>query len=144
MTVIKHLFHINTLKDNVFKALSTIEGLAGWWTVQTSGECKIGGTIEFRFGEMGFCSMKVLESKPSEWIKWECVAGPPDWIGTTIGFYLDENDNKTRVRFEHSGWKEANDFYGACSFAWGRYMESLRQLCQTGQGEAFGSEGYRQ
>ncbi len=33
--------------------------------------------------------------------------------------------------------------YTSCNFSWGRYMESLRQFCQTGNGEAVGSEGYR-
>ena len=36
-----------------------------------------------------------------------------------------------------------NDFYAACSFSWSRYLESLRQFCQTSKGEAFESEGYR-
>ncbi|MBI3259882.1 MAG: SRPBCC domain-containing protein, partial [Ignavibacteriae bacterium] len=58
-------------------------------------------------------------------------------------FDLDENDGKTRVRFSHSGWPEQDDFYANCAFSWGRYMESLRQLCQTGRGEAYGSVGYR-
>ncbi len=81
--------------------------------------------------------------KKNELLKWECVAGPEDWIGTTIQFQLDDNDGKTRVRFNHDNWKTTDDFYASCSFSWGRYMESLRQLCQTGKGQAYGSEAYR-
>jgi len=143
MSAIKHLLHISAAKEKVYNALTTTEGLANWWTVQTSGESRPSGILEFRFGEMGYNKMKVTELKPNELVRWECIDGPQDWIGTTISFQLDENDKKTRVRFEHAGWKEANDFFGACSFSWGRYLESLRQLCQTGKGEAFGSEGYR-
>ena len=62
-------------------------------------------------------------------------------VGHTFTFMLDENDNKTRVRFSHSGWTEEDDFYAICTFTWGRYMESLRQYCQTGKGGAFGAEG---
>jgi uncharacterized protein YndB with AHSA1/START domain len=143
MVAIKHLFHINAPKQKVYDALTTIKGLAGWWTTQTSGDTKRGGLIEFRFGEQFLNKMKVLESTPNELVKWECAGGPADWIGNKITFQLDDNDGKTRVRFDHADWKEANDFFASCSFSWGRYMESLRQLCQTGKGEAFGSEGYR-
>ena len=142
MASIKHLFHINASMEKVFEAISTIEGLKNWWTVQTAGSPEVGGIIEFRFGEFEN-DMKVLELKPNESLTWECVASAPDWVGTKFTFHLDTNDGKTRVRFEQSGWKETGDFYAGCCFSWGRYMESLRQFCQTGKGEAFGSEGYR-
>jgi uncharacterized protein YndB with AHSA1/START domain len=143
MSSIKHLFHINTSKEKVFEALTTTQGLSGWWTNKVSGDSKVGGVIEFRFGDFGGPDMKVKEIKNNESVTWECVSGPEDWIGHKFSFHLDTNDNKTRVRFEQSGWKETSDFYASCNFSWGRYMESLRQLCQTGKGEAFGSEGYR-
>ena len=142
MPAIKHLFHIAAPREKVYEAITTIDGLASWWTTQTSGESKPDGIIQFRFGEFGN-DMKVIAMKKNELLKWECVAGPADWLGTTIQFQLDDNDGKTRTRFEHANWKEANDFYASCSFTWGRYMESLRQLCQTGKGQAFGTEGYR-
>ena len=87
--------------------------------------------------------MKVTGVKSNESITWECVASPQGWVGNTCTIKLDDNEGKTRVRFSHDGWNEQDDFYAICSFSWGRYMESLRQLCQTGKGEAFGSEGYR-
>ena len=142
MASIKNLFHIAAPKEKVYKALSTIYGLSNWWTTQTSGDSKLDGILQFRFGEGG-PDMKVKEMKPNESVTWECVAGPEDWLGNIFTFDLDENEGKTRVRFEQAGWKEANDFYASCSFSWGRYMESLRQYCQAGKGEAFGSEGYR-
>ena len=140
---IKHLFHINAKRGDVFKAISTIEGLSAWWTTQTSGKSEKGGIIQFRFGEVG-PDMKVTEIKLNEGVKWECVASPHGWVGHTFSITLDENEGKTRVRFSHDGWNEQDDFYAICSFSWGRYMESLRQLCQSGKGESFGSAGYRQ
>jgi uncharacterized protein YndB with AHSA1/START domain len=143
MASIKHLFHINASKEKVFEALTTIKGLSGWWTNKVSGDAKVDGVIEFRFGDFGGPDMKVKEIKPNESVTWECVGKNDGWSGHIFTFKLDINDNKTRVRFEQSGWKETEDFYASCNFSWGRYMESLRQLCQTGKGEAFGSEGYR-
>jgi uncharacterized protein YndB with AHSA1/START domain len=143
MASIKHLFHINASKEKVFEALTTIKGLSEWWTVTTAGDCNLDGIIQFRFGDMGGPDMKVKEIKPNELVTWECVSENDGWQGHIFSFHLDTNDNKTRVRFEQSGWKDTGDFYASCNFSWGRYMESLRQLCQTGKGEAFGSVGYR-
>lgn len=142
MHSIKHLFHIGAPRQEVFKAISEINGLAAWWTIHTAGKSGPGDVIQFRFPDVG-PDMKVVESKPGELVKWECVASPHGWTGHTFTFVLDENAGKTRVRFSHDGWTEPDDFYAICTFAWGRYMESLRQLCQTGRGGAFGSEGYR-
>jgi uncharacterized protein YndB with AHSA1/START domain len=139
---IKHLFHIDAPKQKVFEAISTIDGLANWWTAQTSGSTDVNGIIQFRFGEVG-PDMKVTKTLSNESTTWECVASPHGWVGHTFTILLDENDGKTRVRFSHDGWATQDDFYAICSFSWGRYMESLRQYCQTGKGEAFGSAGYR-
>jgi len=141
MASIKHLFHIASPRTEVYNAVATINGLKKWWTVQTSGNDKSGGTITFRFGEAGM-DFKVIALKQNELISWECVAGFDDWVGTTLTFALDENEGKTRVRFEHGNWKEAGDHYANCNFSWGRFLESLRQLCQTGEGKPFGAPQY--
>lgn len=143
MASINHLFHINASKEKVFEALTTIKGLSNWWTNNITGNSKVGSIINFRFGGFGGPDMKVKEITPNKSVTWECVDGPEGWIGHIFTFQLDTNDNKTRVRFEQSGWKETDDFYASCNFSWGRYMESLRQFCQTGKGEAFGSDEYR-
>jgi len=140
---IRHLLHINVPRARVYEALTTIDGLSGWWTNQTTGRATAGGVIQFRFGDAG-CDMKVTRLVLNESVAWECIAGFPDWIGTTIIIRLDESGGKTRVRFEHSNWNEETDYFAACSFSWGRYLESLRQLCEKGRGEAFGSGNYRQ
>ena len=87
--------------------------------------------------------MKVTEADENKTVVWTCTDGPEEWINTKITFHLDDHDSKTRIRFEHSGWKEQNDFYAQCSYHWGAFMESLRQYCQKGIGEAFGSPNYR-
>jgi len=140
---IKHLFHIDAKRSDVFKAISTIEGLSNWWTTDTKGDSNVGGTIQFRFATHGGPDMKVKEVKPGESVTWECLSSPHGWTGHTFSFHLDDNDGKTRVRFSHAGFNEEDDGYAICTFSWGRYMESLRQYCQTGKGEAFGSAGYK-
>ena len=137
MYSIKHLFHINASLDKVFKAITTIDGLKSWWTPQITGSEEIGNVLEFRFGETTLGYMQVMTKAPNRFLEWECVNGHPDWMGTQIKFQLDNNEGMIRMRFEHSNWKDANDFFGQCNFAWGRYMESLRLYCETGKGDPF-------
>ena len=53
MSEIRILFHITAPREKVYEALTTIDGLAGWWTKQTCGDSRPGGIIRFRFGELG-------------------------------------------------------------------------------------------
>jgi uncharacterized protein YndB with AHSA1/START domain len=130
MHAIKHLFHISAKRTEVYNALTSIEKLQQWWTVQTSGNAAKDGIIQFRFGNHGGPDMKVLETIPGEKVSWECIEDT-HWKGHTFSFQLDENEGKTRVRFSHDGWKEQNDFYAVCSFSWALYLQSLRQLWEV-------------
>ena len=49
MADIIHRIGIKSSADQVYKALSTIQGLANWWTEEVEGDEKTGGKIEFTF-----------------------------------------------------------------------------------------------
>ncbi len=136
MASIRHLFHIDAPRAKVYDALTSLQGLRGWWTDQTTGNTGRDGVIAFRFGQAGM-DFKVTGLDKDKKVEWKCVAGFDDWLPTSISFTLDENEGKTRVRFAHDGWENTNDHYAGCNFSWGRYMESLRQYCQVGQGSPF-------
>ena len=55
--------------DDVYNALASVDGLSRWWTSDTRGKSKVGGVLQFRFGDGGF-DMKVLELKPSKRVIW--------------------------------------------------------------------------
>jgi uncharacterized protein YndB with AHSA1/START domain len=139
---IKYLFHINAPREQVYQAITSIDGLSKWWTAESTGDAGKDGVIQFRFGGQG-PDMKVADLKLNEQVSWECVASPHGWVGNRLSFMLDENDGKTRVRFAHDGFPAEDDSCAICTFGWGRYMESLRQYCQTGKGEGFGQPDYR-
>jgi len=48
MVDIIHRVGIRAAISQVYSALSSVEGVAGWWTRDTSGSSKIGGTVEVR------------------------------------------------------------------------------------------------
>jgi uncharacterized protein YndB with AHSA1/START domain len=117
----------------VYKALTTLDGLSGWWTDNTQGDSKVGGVIEFRFGAGGI-DMKVLELIPDRRVLWEVVAGPAEWMGTTVSFDLQQEGDWALVRFKHQGWKEPVDFMHHCTTKWGVFLLSLKALLESGKG----------
>jgi uncharacterized protein YndB with AHSA1/START domain len=126
-----------TSPDDVFVALTTIDGLAGWWTEQTSGTVDVGGVIQFRFPDApapGGFDMSVVETRPGERVLWEVVDGPQEWIGTHVGFDLEQVDGYTVVLFRHEGWKEPVEFMHHCSTKWATFLLSLKALVETGIG----------
>ena len=104
---------------------------------------EVDGVIEFRFGDQWCNKMKVKELLPDQHIEWECMEGAADWIGTRLSFFLDQNEGRTRVRFSHAGWLDDGDFFALCNSTWARYMRSLKDYCQSGEGAPFGSPQYR-
>lgn len=134
-----HRVGIKAPASKVYAALSTIEGLAGWWTEETSGVSKPGGAIDFQFssprGErVGGMTMQVLALAPDQEVRWRCTAGPEEWIGTDVVFRLTKDGDYTIVRFGHRNWREASEFTEHCSMKWAVFMLSLRELVETGQG----------
>lgn len=139
---IHHLLHINCPIDKVFTALTRIEELKLWYTTEVQGSSKLNEIIEFKFGGVDFHT-KVIELVANEKIVMECVATSLPLVGQKVTYELDQNDEKTRVRFSQDGFDELDDFYANMNFSASKYLESLRQYCQNGTSEAFGSKGYR-
>ncbi|WP_034090292.1 SRPBCC family protein [Streptacidiphilus albus] len=120
--------------EKVYEALTTVEGLAGWWTVDTGGDAAVGGTLAFRFPPVGGFDMEVVELRPSERVVWRVVDGPEEWIGTTVTWDLRQDGDYTIVLFSHEGWREPVEFMHHCSTKWGSYLMSLKSLLETGAG----------
>ena len=123
--------------NDVYRALTTVEGLSGWWTTDTRGESpgedNVGGVLQFRFGAGGF-DMKVLELHPAKRVLWQVVDGPEEWIGTKISFDLEQRGDWTIVLFKHEGWKEPVEFMHHCSTKWAVFLLSLKSLLEAGKG----------
>ena len=134
MPDILHKVRVNQAsKDATYQALTTCDGLAGWWTVDTTGDNRVGGVVKFRFGGGGF-DMEVLELDPGARVRWLVVDGPQEWIGTRIDFDLKEDEGGTVVMFKHRDWKEPVEFMHHCSTKWAMFLMSLKAMIETGEG----------
>lgn len=139
MKDIVHRVGIKAPIAKVYDALSTIDGLAAWWTRSTTGSSKVGDVIAFRFStetgdEIGGFDMDVLELQPDQTVRWRVKEGPAEWVGTDIEFQLSRQDEHTIVMFGHRQWREEVEFMAHCSTKWATFLLSLRDLAETGQG----------
>jgi uncharacterized protein YndB with AHSA1/START domain len=125
--------------SDVYNALTTVEGLAGWWTSDTQGASNVGEVLRFRFGTGGF-DMKVLELQPACHVLWQVVDGPEEWIGTKLSFDLDQRGDWTILVFKHAGWRQPVEFMHHCSTKWAVFLLSLKSLLETGKGSPWPNE----
>ena len=139
MVDILHRVGIKTSSQEIYEALATRDGLAGWWTTDTQGGSKVGGVIKFRFSadgrKIGGFDMKVLDLRPAERVLWQVSDGPAEWIGTKVSFALKQEGDYSVVLFEHAGWKEPVEFMHHCSTKWATFLLSLKSLGETGKGQ---------
>ena len=143
MVPIKLLLHINSPKEKVFKALTQSSELSKWYTTIVNGIFNLNEIITVEFVNFAEFKFKVVALVPNESIHLEIVESKFDNTGHLMKYDLDENDGKTRVRYTYEGFSEMDDSYANMNYSSAKYLESLRQYCQVGKGEAFGSPSYR-
>ncbi|MDP3882014.1 MAG: SRPBCC domain-containing protein [Nanoarchaeota archaeon] len=147
MADIIHKIRIEAPIERVFEALTTIEGLKGWWTKWSSfeeGNGEAGSVLRFGFSDDKFASkFKVTKLEENKNVEWKSADGPGEWswAGTNIIFDLKEEvvefyDNKkmTVIDFSHVGFKKADDFYAECNSRWGFFLLSLKDYLEKGKG----------
>ena len=138
MVDILHRVGVQSSQQAVYEALTSRDGLAGWWTTDTRVENQARGPIHFRFHvdgrEIGHFEMKVIEQRPATRVLWQVVDGPAEWVGTQIGFELKQEGEWCIVMFRHTGWREPVEFMHHCSTKWALFLMSLKSLLENGRG----------
>jgi len=139
MVHIHHRIGIRASIEKTYEALSTVEGVAGWWSTHTEGNSEIGKTFSSRFlspqgQEMGSMKIEVVNLESSKKVHWKFLDGPAEWIGTEVVFELQFDNDMTIVLFHHLNWAEEVEFKAHCSMKWAVFLLSLRQFAETGSG----------
>jgi len=135
-----HRVGIKAPISKVYEAVATTKGVAGWWTEETTGTSKQGGSVDVRFlspsGQpIGSMNMEVIALAPDKQVHWRVRSGPDEWIGTDITFDLAQDGDYTIVLFGHKNWREPVEFTAHCSMKWAIFMMSLKELVETGRGK---------
>jgi uncharacterized protein YndB with AHSA1/START domain len=130
---IRHVLDIEAPPEAVYQVIATREGVARWWTPRIDGSDELGGTMRMHFDAVGSTTdMRVVALEPSRLVEWESTAG--DFEGTLTRFDLEPRGEGTFLRFTQSRWPSVSDQFGTCNFLWGFFMQSLKQLVETGVG----------
>ena len=140
MVDIIHRVGIKKPVADVYRAIATVDGIAGWWTKGTTGVSEPGGHIEVLFtshsGERkGGMTMEVMALERDRRVHWRFRSGPSEWIDTDAIFQLSEDGDYTIVRFGHRNWREAVEFTEHCSMKWAIFLMSLKAFVETGKGK---------
>lgn len=155
MPNIRHELVIAASAEKVYNAITTQEGLASWWTPETKAKPDSESIARFPFGDGYFKEMKIVELVPDSKVKWNCIAGADEWIGTDLAFELKTGDPETLLKsnpelkgvidqvkdnqltlliFQHDNWKEYTSMFAECNYTWAQFLRSLKLYCETGKG----------
>ena len=122
----------------VYAALTTSEGLSGWWTKFCTIGSHEGDENDFRFPGPEFSArFKIERLVPNSLVQWKCIGNnhppqagyqnPHDWIGTTVKFELQAIDPaSTQLKFSHLGLRPELECNTSCRNGWWHF---LHQVC---------------
>lgn len=130
----------------VYAALTTPNGLSGWWTEQCDVPARAGETIHVRFGRT-YKELRIERLDPAREVRWRCTSAhiakeeltqKDEWVGTEIVFRLaPQADGRTRLDFEHIGLVPDFECYNLCSNGWQYFLRSLQAFIATGRGTPY-------
>lgn len=132
MATIYHQVGIKAPMQDVYRALSTTEGISGWWT-KTTGSTNKGGGLLFDFSVVTM-AMEVVETRPGQGVSWKYLEGDGEWKDTLISFDLEDDGKQIKVNFAHSDWEAPTELFAHCCTKWAVFLVSLKQYVETGQG----------
>jgi len=138
MADIIHRIGIKAPVTKVYDAVATAQGVAGWWTRDTTETAAGNLNVRFRHSDgtqIGHMDFEIARSEPNREARWRFTDGPPEWIGTDATFQLTQDGDMTIVIFGHRNWKEPVEFMAHCSMKWATFLLSLRQFVETGKGK---------
>lgn len=136
METIRHRVGIDAPLAKVRNALVTTDGVAQWWTRDVRAESNA-CEFEVWFGGEKPTATLLVDASDQASVRWSCVQGPPEWMGSTIRFELKDTNgsDETVVLFCHEGWREPVEFMHHCSTSWSSYLRSLKHSLEQDAGE---------
>ena len=132
---------VQAAPDALFDALTSLSGLAAWWTGVT-GSGDAGGELRFVFDHPEPCVMRVDQASRPTSVRWTVTdcGFLPDWVGTRPTFTITPVDGDgSELRFQHHGLTQELDCIDMCTRGWDHFLGSLRAYVETGRGMPHGS-----
>jgi uncharacterized protein YndB with AHSA1/START domain len=129
---IDHEIKVSATPEQVFAALTTLDGVTGWHTPTATGTGDIGSEWVFTFADHPEFGWQITESNSPDTVVWRCTRGPGDSVGTTATFSLTAIADRTLVELRHAGWPGMHGNFRKCNTTWGVLLHHLRDFAETG------------
>ncbi|KKD03162.1 SRPBCC family protein [Streptomyces sp. WM6386] len=119
--------------ETVYRALSTPEGVAGWFTTGAEIGEGVGALHRLSFpGAPMTWEFRIDEAAAGKRLAQTVVAGPPQWIDTEIVYALEAGpEGGTVVRFDHTGFAEIDDMFREVTMGWAGMFTRLKEYVET-------------
>ena len=133
-------FTVDQSPEDVFAAVNNARG---WWSEDIEGRTdQPGAVFTFHADDLHHSTHQITEFAPGKKVVWHVldsqinyVEDKAEWTGTDIIFEISRTNDRTELRFTHVGLAPVIECYGACSDAWGFYInQSLFSLISQGKG----------
>lgn len=131
MPNLQHFIPVEAPPRKVFDALTTQQGLRGWWTADSKAEPKVGSVAEFGFDERSLVfRMRIDELEPGKRVKWSCVGDNEEWKGTELEWTISKANGGSKLTLEHRDWRDVTEFCMSCNSTWGTLLYRLKDFIE--------------
>lgn len=134
--MIDHGLKVDATPEQVFAALSTPDGIRGWYTPGATGTGEAGSEWVFPFADHPEFAWEITESDASSRVAWRCTRGPGDSVGTTATFTVVPAGARTLLELQYAGWPGTHGNFRKCKTTWGVLLHHLRDYVETGSAAA--------
>jgi hypothetical protein len=139
MDMIRHRVGIQAPTEQVQAKLTTLDGIASWWTRDVKGDPTEGGELQFFFGGSEPSWVADVVEGTGDRVVWHGIKGPDEWVGTDVTFDLEQSGDETVLKFTQA-WREPVDFMFHFSTKWGYFLLGLKASLEAGKGTPFPGE----
>jgi uncharacterized protein YndB with AHSA1/START domain len=130
--------NIDADPETVFRAISTSDGVKGWFTSEAEiGEGE-GAQHRLTFPDMPApWQLRVDKARGPRLLALSVLAGPPQWTNTTMTYEIvDRPEGGVVLKFDHSDFADVEGVR-AWTIGWATKMLALRRYAETGEPDPF-------
>ena len=137
MAKVKHRVGINGPVEQVFAAMTTEEGFAGWWASSAEISARVGGKVDLTFDGLAQLKFIYQDIQANEKIAIQCLDGPGPWQDSVLLFELEQAAEQIFVTLTHQNDSAGEQDFLYFSTKWTCYLLSLKGLVETGKGRPY-------
>jgi uncharacterized protein YndB with AHSA1/START domain len=127
-------FDVDAEPQTVLEAITTSDGIKGFWTTSAEVPTTVGDTLKLGFAVAPAPFDLRLDQSDENTVVWRTQTFPPHWIGTCVRWDVEPRDEGATVTFRHAGFADEVEA-GQVAYTWGQIMVKLKAYAETGRAD---------